>query len=210
MTEFGHLLGMLEPYVHQYGAAAVFLILMLESLGLPLPGESLLIVASILAGRGDLSYVALFLAGWVGAVVGDSIGYLIGRRFGRDLLLRYGGKIGLNAERLANVEAVFARYGPVAVGGARFVAVLRQLNGVVAGSMAMPWHRFLLFNALGGALWVLTWTVVGYYIFQHGADIAALTHKIGYAGMAVALLAAVGIVAYAYRRRARLAQPPER
>jgi membrane protein DedA with SNARE-associated domain len=80
MTEFGHLLGMLEPYVHQYGVAAVFLILMLESLGLPLPGESLLIVASILAGRGGLSYVALFLAGWTGAVIGDSIGYLIGRK----------------------------------------------------------------------------------------------------------------------------------
>lgn len=83
MTEFGHLLGMLEPYVHQYGVAAVFLILTFESFGAPLPGESLLIVASILASRGDISYVALVLSAWAGSVVGDSIGYLIGRKFGR-------------------------------------------------------------------------------------------------------------------------------
>lgn len=164
MMEFGHLLGTLEPYVHQYGVAAIFLILTFESLGAPLPGESLLIVASILAGRGDLSYVALVLSAWAGSVVGDSIGYLIGRKFGRTLLLRYGGKVGLNAERLAKAEAVFARYGPVAVAIARFFSLLRQLNGVVAGSMGMPWRRFLLFNALGAALWVLTWTMIGNYV----------------------------------------------
>jgi membrane protein DedA with SNARE-associated domain len=124
-------------------------------------------------------------------------------------VLRYGGRIGLNAARLAKVEAAFARYGPVAVAAARFVNVLRQLNGVVAGSMAMPWRRFLVFNALGGALWVLTWTVVGYYVGLHGADIVALTHQIGHAGLVVAFLAAAGIVAYLYRGRTRLARPPE-
>jgi membrane protein DedA with SNARE-associated domain len=201
MTEFGHLLGMLEPWIHQYGGAAVFLILALESFGFPLPGESLLIVASVLAGRGDISYLTLFLSAWAGAVAGDSIGYLIGRKFGRALLLRHGGKVGLNAERLAKVEAVFTRYGPAAVGFARFFNVLRQLNGIVAGSMRMPWPRFLVFNALGGALWVLTWTVVGYYVGLHGADIAALTHKLGYVGIAVTVIAGAALLAYIYRRR---------
>lgn len=115
----------------------------------------------------------------------------------------------MNAERLAKVEAVFARYGPVAVAFARFFSVLHQLNGLVAGSMGMPWRRFLLFNALGAALWVLTWTVVGYYVGLHGAGIAALTHKFGHAGIIVALIAAMAMMAYLYRRRAR-PQRPER
>jgi membrane protein DedA with SNARE-associated domain len=210
VTEFGHLLGTLEPYVHQYGAAAVFLILTFESFGAPLPGESLLIVASILAGRGDISHPALILSAWAGSVVGDSIGYRIGRRLGRALLQRHGGKVGLTAERLVKVEAVFARYGPAAVAFARFFDVLRQLNGVVAGSMDMPWRRFVLFNALGAALWVLTWTAVGYYVGLHGTGIAAFMHRFGYAGIALALIAAVVVLAYLYRRRADLAQRPER
>jgi membrane protein DedA with SNARE-associated domain len=191
MTEFTHLLGMLEPWVRDYGVAAVFLILMFESFGMPLPGESLLIVASILAGRGDISYLALFLSAWAGAVVGDSIGYLIGRKLGGELLRHYGGKVGLTTERLARVEVAFARYGPVAVGFARFFNVLRQLNGIVAGSLEMPWRRFLMFNALGGAAWVVTWTVVGYYVGLHGAGIAAVMHKAGYAGMGVAVIAVI-------------------
>jgi len=183
--------------------AAVFLILMFESFGVPLPGESLLIVASILAGRGDLSYVALFLAAWAGAVIGDSIGYLIGRKLGGALLRYYGGRVGLTAERLAKVEAAFARWGPVAVAFARFFNVLRQLNGVVAGSLEMPWRRFLMFNALGGAAWVLAWTVAGYYVGIHGAGIAALLHKAGYAGTIVALVGALAVLAIMSWRRAR-------
>jgi membrane protein DedA with SNARE-associated domain len=90
---------------------------------------------------------------WAGAVIGDNIGYVIGRTFGRAVVLRFGGRIGITADRLRKVEDVFARYGPVTVGFARFFPILRQLNGVVAGTLAMEWRRFLLFNALGGALW---------------------------------------------------------
>lgn len=203
MTEFEHLLGLLEPWVREYGVAAVFLILMLESFGMPLPGESLLIVASILAARGDVSFVALFFAAWAGAVVGDSIGYLIGRKLGGTLLRHYGGKVGLTTERLSKVEAAFARWGPLAVAFARFFNVLRQLNGVVAGSLKMPWPKFLFFNALGGAAWVLTWTIVGYYVGLHGAGIATLMHKAGYAGAIVALVAVPAVLAFMHWRRAR-------
>jgi membrane protein DedA with SNARE-associated domain len=203
MTEFEHLLGVLEPWVRDYGVAAVFLILMFESFGMPLPGESLLIVASILAGRGDLSYLALFLSAWAGAVVGDSIGYLIGRKLGGTVLRRYGGKVGLTEERLTRVEVAFARYGPLAVGFARFFNVLRQLNGLVAGSLEMPWRRFLLFNALGGAAWVVTWTVVGYYVGLDGTGIATLAHKIGYAGMGVAVIAVIVTLALLSWKRSR-------
>ena len=196
MTEFGHVLRELEPWLHHYGPAAIFLILTFESLGVPLPGESLLIVAAILAGRGEISFSGLFFAAWAGAVIGDNIGYLIGRMLGRKLLRRYGGKIGLTAERLLKVEVVFARYGPLTVGFARFLNVLRQLNGVVAGSLEMDWRRFLVFNALGGALWVLVWTIFGFYLGEHGADIEVVVRRLRFLGTVFVLIALIVIFTY--------------
>jgi membrane protein DedA with SNARE-associated domain len=201
MADVGHVLGMIEPLIHQYGAPAVLAILALESLGLPLPGESLLIVAAVFAGRGDLSFPSLIMSAWVGSVIGDNVGYLIGKNLGRSLLAHYGGKIGLDAERLRKVEALFARYGPLTVGFARFFNVLRQLNGVVAGSLEMHWLRFLAFNALGGAAWVLVWSMAGYYIGSHGIDIAAALRKLGIVGTIVASITLVAALIYLWRHR---------
>jgi len=201
MTEFHHVLGSLEPWVHEYGAVAIFLILTLESFGAPLPGESLLIVAAILAGRGEISFPALLFSAWAGAVTGDNIGYLIGRRLGRKLLLRFGGMVGLKSDRLRKMEAIFTRYGVLTVAFARFFNILRQLNGVVAGSLEMEWRRFLVFNALGGALWVVVWTTAGFYLGKHGADIAAIVRKLGFFGAIFVLIAltAVLICLFVYR-----------
>jgi membrane protein DedA with SNARE-associated domain len=201
MTEFSQVLGTLEPWVHEYGAVAIFLILTLESFGAPLPGESLLIVAAILAGRGELSFPALLFSAWAGAVTGDNIGYLIGRKLGHNLLLRFGGMVGLKSDHLRKVEAIFARYGPLTVGFARFFSVLRQLNGVVAGSLEMDWRLFLVFNALGGALWVIVWTMAGFYLGKHESDIAAVVHKLGLFGATFVLitLTAVLICVIVYR-----------
>jgi membrane protein DedA with SNARE-associated domain len=110
-AEIEHLLGSFAPFIHEYGVAAVMVILTFESLGIPLPGESLLIFSSVLVARGELSLPLLMLSAWAGAVMGDNIGYLIGRRLGRAIVLKFGGKIGINAERLSRVEAVFSRYG---------------------------------------------------------------------------------------------------
>ena len=192
MSEIAHLVGSLEPLVRSYGVIVVTIILTLESIGFPLPGESLLIFSSVLAARGEMSFPALLLSAWIGGVLGDNIGYLIGRMFGRTLLLRYGEKIGLNADRFAKVEAVFARYGPVAVGGARFFNVLRQLNGVVAGILMMDWWRFLFFNALGCAAWVLVWGFAGFYLSEHVSKMATLGHSFALAG---ALLVVAGLIA---------------
>jgi membrane protein DedA with SNARE-associated domain len=198
--EIEHVLGNLEPFVHEYGAAAVMLILTFESLGLPLPGESLLVVASVLAGRGELSLLPLILSAWAGAVLGDNIGYLIGRRLGRAIVLRYGEKIGINADRLNRVEAVFARYGPITVAFARFVNILRQLNGVVAGMLKMDWRRFLVFNALGGALWVSLWTVTGFYLGKHGSDIKAVAHDLERGGAILGLGVLIAALVFGFRR----------
>jgi membrane protein DedA with SNARE-associated domain len=196
MVEIEHLFGDLEPFVHEYGATAVLVILTFESLGAPLPGESLLIFASVLAGRGELSLPPLLLSAWSGAVFGDNIGYLIGRRVGRTVVLRYGAKIGINADRLNRVEPFFARYGPVTVAFARFVNILRQLNGIVAGMLKMDWRCFLIFNALGGALWVSVWTLAGFYLGTHVSDIRVIGRDLEQAG---AILGVGGlIVAFVY------------
>ncbi|MDR3436288.1 DedA family protein [Telmatospirillum sp.] len=199
---------MLAPWIHHYGVAAVFFILTLESCGLPLPGESLLIVSAMLAGHGDFSFSSLFFSAWAGAVFGDNIGYWIGRKRGNGLLLRYGGRIGLNARRIHKAEVIFAHYGPVTVGFARFFTVLRQLNGIIAGTMKMDWQRFLFFNASGGALWVLVWTIVGFYLGAHAADMVALVHKAGFLGGILALVTLITILIYRYRHgiSARLRQ----
>jgi len=120
---------------------------------------------------------------------------------GHKLLWRYGGMIGLTAERLGKVQAIFARYGQTVVVFARFLNILRQLNGVFAGTMKMDWWLFLVFNTFGGALWVLVWTSAGYSLGAHGADIAALVHKVGFLGMIFAVTGLIVILIFIYGRR---------
>ena len=155
---------LIEPYVRQYGLLAIFVVIYLESLGAPLPGESTLIAGSVLVARGDVPLAGLFIAAWIAAVLGDSTGYAIGHFGGRPLLKRYGRLVRLTPARLVELEKLFRRRGPLIVVGARFVVVLRQLNGLVAGSVAMPWLHFVVANAFGAALWVAAWTFGPYFL----------------------------------------------
>jgi membrane protein DedA with SNARE-associated domain len=193
MEGAAHLVAGFEPLVRHYGVFAVMLILAVEAIGAPVPGESLLIFASLLAGRGEMSLPALVIFAWAGAVIGDNIGYAIGKSFGRGVISRYGARIGLNDARFNSIESVFVRYGSATVMFARFFAILRQLNGVVAGILGMSWWRFLLFNAIGGALWVITWVFAGYYLTEHMSVITTLAHhtKIVAGVLAVGILAVV-------------------
>ena len=193
--DFSHLLADIEGFVRADGAVAVAVILFLEAIGMPLPGESLLIFSGILAGKGELAPAPLFVAAWVGAIAGDNAGFLIGRFVGRRLILHYGARIGLTAERYEKVEAAFTRYGPVTVAFARFVAVLRQLNGLVAGTGGMAWRRFVVFDALGAAAWVAVWGG-GSYLFGGALEsrlVPFAEHVAAHVG-APALLAAGGLV----------------
>jgi membrane protein DedA with SNARE-associated domain len=153
----------IEPAVAAYGAVALFLIVYFESFGVPLPGESALIAAALLAARGDLAIGHVFLAAWLGGVLGDSTGYLIGRFGGRLLLQRFGSLIKLTPERLSRMEVTARKKGFVMVLTARFIIVLRQLNGLVAGSVGMPWHHFVVANILGAVLWASLWTLGPYF-----------------------------------------------
>lgn len=205
MDEIEHVFANLDPLIRHYGTVVVFVILTFESIGFPLPGESLLIVAFALARRGEISFPGLLFFAWIGGVLGDNIGYLIGRWLGRSVVLQYGQKIGLNAARLERIESVFQRYGPVTVAFARFFNVLRQLNGVVAGTMNMNWWLFLACNAIGCALWVLTWGLIGTYLIEHMSDIKRFADRIGFVGAGLLILGLVFLV-YLKRRSHRLSR----
>src|SRR4051794_22976230 len=163
---FQHSLDAIAPWIQHYGYAAIFVCVGLEALGAPLPGESALIGSSLLAARGDLSIVAALSCVWIAAVAGDSIGYGIGRLGGHALPIRFGPRLGLTSDRIARTEDLFRRRGFAIVFTARFVVVLRQLNGVIAGSVRMPWPHFLVANAAGGLLWTLTWGLGPYLLVR--------------------------------------------
>jgi membrane protein DedA with SNARE-associated domain len=201
VEELGQLVGSLEHFIRAYGVAAVMAIVALEALGAPLPGETLLIFAAVLAGRGDMSLPALLISAWVGSVLGDNVGYWIGRKLGRAAVARYGARIGLTAARFGAVEAMFARYGAATVAFARFVDVLRQLNGVVAGTLGMAWRRFLLFNALGAALWVGLWVLGAFYLGEHMSTIMLLARRGGVVAGVMAAVALFVALVFLLRRR---------
>lgn len=159
-------LAVIAPLVRSYGLPALFLLIYLESLGLPLPGETALIGAVALAYEGQLPLTGVFVVVVAAAVLGDNTGYLIGRHGGRALLERYGRLVGLTPARRAWIETLYVRRGPIIVAGARFVVVLRQLNGVVAGAAAMRWSHFLAANIVGALLWTGAWTVLPYMVGQ--------------------------------------------
>ena len=191
MEELGQLVAGLEGFVRHYGAFAVMPILAIEAVGAPVPGESLLIFASVLAGRGEMSLSALLASAWVGSVIGDNLGYLIGRKFGRGTVLRHGAKIGLTEERFSGIESTYIRYGYAAVLFARFVSILRQLNGILAGMLGMPWWRFALIDSIGAALWVMVWVFAPAYFSEHLTVIIGLAH---HTKVVVSVLVGAGLI----------------
>jgi membrane protein DedA with SNARE-associated domain len=167
---------LIETFVREYGLIALFIIVYLESFGAPLPGESALLTASLLAVHGDLKIGDVFVVVWIAAVCGDSTGYAIGKFGGRPVLHKYGPRVGLTEERLAKLEDLFQRHGPLIVIGARFVVILRQFNGLVAGSVAMPWLHFVLANIFGAAIWVAAWCLGPYFFGDFFARHFSLFH----------------------------------
>jgi membrane protein DedA with SNARE-associated domain len=197
-----------QHYVVTYGYWAVFLGVFLESFGLPTPGETLMIAGALAASQQHLDIYWILLIAWVAAVVGDNIGYIIGSRGGRPLVLRYGGRVGIKHAHIEQVEDFFARYGGAVVLFARFVVVLRQLNGVVAGILGMNWWRFLAYNAAGAALWVTFWSLLAYW-FGRGL-IHMVSHFEPIAVAAIVIGGACVVLAFALYRRRRNPKPKRR
>jgi membrane protein DedA with SNARE-associated domain len=195
------LLATIAPYLDRYGYGAVGGLLLLENFGVPLPGEAVLIAASIYAGAGRLNIVAVGVIAFVAAVVGDSIGWAIGRSGGRRLLTRFGRYVLLPPHRVARAEKFFTRHGSKIVPVARFVDGLRQANGIIAGMTGMGFRRFLVLNAIGAALWVGAWTAVSDLAGRHITTLyPAITRFGGYELAALGAVVAVLLARPAIRR----------
>ena len=192
----------IKPYLDDYGYATVSAGLLLESFGLPLPGETLLIAGAALAAKGDLQIGPLLACAWVAAVLGYTLSYAVGRFGGHRLIVRYGARIGITADRLATVEKFFERFGGEVVLVARFIVIARQLNGFVAGTVGMGWWRFLAYNCIGAALWVGTWGLGVYLIGERIGAFVPWLHRLGFLALGLGALVLIAAAVLHARRRA--------
>lgn len=172
----GQLIGGALGALQSLGYPGIAAIVGLESAGLPLPGETTLLAASYLAATGHLSLPLVIGSAALGAIVGDSLGYLVGRRGGRRFLARYGKYAGVTPEKLDRAEDYFARHGAKTVFFGRFVALLRVLAGPLAGASRMPYRRFLAANVAGAVTWA---TTMGTLAFFFGKPVAAILSSLG-------------------------------
>ncbi len=192
----------LQHFLSIYGYWAVLLFVAIESTGIPFPGETMLLIAAIDAGiTHHLSILLVIVAAASGAILGDNIGFWVGREGGFRLLRRYGRYIHLNESRLKVGLYLFRKHGGKVVFFGRFVAVLRSWAAFLAGTNRMPWPRFLLFNALGGITWATIYGLGGYFL---GDNIHRLTGPVGTIFIVLAVLIIIVSVVFVWRNERRL------
>ncbi len=187
----------------RYGYAAVFVGVFLENLGVPVPGETVLLAAGFFAKQGTLRLSIVIPCAIVAAILGDNFGYWIGRRGGRKFIERRGKYIGMSTERLTSVEAYFRKHGPRTIFIARFISGLRVVAALAAGATHVPWPTFLGYNAAGAVAWGTTMAFLGYLF---GQSWSLLEHWVGGAGLVlIGLAAAVFLFVILRRQRTRIA-----
>jgi membrane protein DedA with SNARE-associated domain len=183
------LLELLRGFVANYGYWAVGITLLLENAGIPVPGETVLLLASFLAySQHELSLLWVMVVAICAATIGDNLGFWIGSRGGRPFLDRYRSTFRIAPEIVERGERLFARYGAATVFFARFLFGLRIIAGPLAGVLRMPWKRFAIWNALGAAVWVTVISTIGYKFGQHWDKVMALLERLNLAAAIVAVL----------------------
>jgi len=187
--------------IHVYGLLVVAGVIGLECVGLPFPGETVLIAASVIAGtEHDLNIISVILTAGVASTIGRMIGYVIGREFGYWLLLRYGRYLLITESRIKLGQYLFLRHGGKIILLAQFVPGLRSIAGILAGANRMPWQPFMLANVIGAFLWA---TLYGAVVYSLGREIEKLS---GWMVMAFAVVVFVLIVVAALFVRRHEAQ----
>ncbi len=190
-------LQILQNMLNTIGYPAVVLFIFIESTGIPFPGETMLLLASFYAATsGRLSLPGVIACAALGAILGDNLGYYIGRTGGRKFIERFGRYLFLKTEHLDKAEAFFSKHGAKTVFFARFVTLLRVWAAFLAGVNRMNWRTFMFYNAAGGIVWATLIGTLGYlggrYFHDHFDQVAHLAHIIGWTGLAVALLTLIG------------------
>jgi membrane protein DedA with SNARE-associated domain len=198
----------LHTLLSNYGYAAVAIFVMIESLGVPFPGETMVITAALYAGlTHNLSVWGIWAAAAAGAVIGDSIGFTLGHFAGYRLLVRYGSKIHINAAKLKVGMLVFDKHGGKVVFFGRFVSILRTYAAFLAGTLRMHYVRFLFFNAAGGIIWSGIYSVGFYYA---GSALKGVRGPFDYGLGAIALIVVAAFIVWLRRNEKRLEAQAER
>jgi membrane protein DedA with SNARE-associated domain len=183
----------------------------LESMGVPSPGETALVLAAVLASQGKLQIWLVILIGVSSAIIGDNLGYWLGRRFGRDVLEAPGPLYERRTRVIAMGDRFFAKHGPKAVFFARWIALVRFAAAWLAGINEMRFIEFFAWNALGGITWGITYGLVGYYAGSAAADAITSFGIYAFVGLAVLFVGGYALVRWRERRAADDAgEPPKR
>ena len=199
----------LQNILSVIGYPAVTLFIMIESSGIPFPGETMLLVASFFAPSIHLSIPIVIACAALGAIIGDNLGYLAGRTGGRALALRFGKYIFLKPHHLDNAEKFFEKHGDKTVFFGRFVAVLRAWSAFLAGVNHMQWRKFLVFNAAGGILWAIIYGTLGYvagrFLTNNFTAVEHIASALGWIGASIVVAFAVALfILLRLRRRRRM------
>ena len=194
-----YIFDLIRGHLAEHGYWTVAIALLLENAGVPVPGETILLLASFLAySEHHLSLPYIILAGIGAATLGDNLGYLIGYFGGRPLLARYQSLLRIRPQTVAQGEDLFERYGAATILVARFIAGLRVIAGPLAGVLRMNWRKFALFNFLGAALWVTVVAGAGFLFGKHWERLVEVMKGVNLTLLAVVLAAAA---IYWLRRR---------
>ncbi len=189
----------LEGIIETVGYPAVFIFVTGECMGIPMPGETGLLIAAAAAGTGKMFNIYLVIAvAAAGAIIGDTLGYWIGRKGGRKVVVRLMGKFKIKTEHLEKAEQFFSRHGGKAVFFGRSVSYLRVLTALLAGVSHMHYPRFLIFNALGGITWAVVFGMIAYHFGKNLQFFRSIIHEIGW-GILVLAVVAAGI--YFFKKR---------
>ena len=195
------ILDFLRNAVVHYGYWAVAATLLLENAGVPLPGETILLLASVLAySQHELRLPWIIVVATIAATLGDNIGFALGYYGGRPLLARYQALFRIQDATVARGEGLFARYGAVTIFFARFIFGMRILAGPMAGVLRMPWRKFAVFNFLGAGLWVTVISCAGYLFGQHWGR---LERDIRRFDVAAVILVVLAVAFWWWRNRRR-------
>src|SRR2546422_5140480 len=190
-----------------YGYWAVLVFVGIESIGIPFPGETMLLIAAIYAGTTHHLFIPLVIvAAACGAILGDNIGFWIGREGGYRLVRRYGRYIRLDERKLKLGQYLFRKHGGKVVFFGRFIAVLRAFAAFLAGTNRMPWPRFLFFNAAGGIVWATLYGLGGYLL---GDNVHRLTGPVGAVALVLAVLVIIAFLVFLRRNEHRLEEEAE-
>jgi membrane protein DedA with SNARE-associated domain len=197
---FNNILSNVETAFRHYGYLIVFLPILGESAGIPMPGETVLLAGGLAASKGILFLPFVILVGAAAAILGDNLGYLVGRRGGRPLLFRYGRLLRVKDRQIAVLDSFFERHGPKTVFFGRWVIFLRVWAALFAGASRMEWRQFFVYNALGGLAWA---TTMGSLAYLFAASVVRISKVFGVLAWVFAICVAIAVAVFIDRLQRR-------